>query len=139
MMEYTTYHKLLRVSLAVSVCVLLFQSGAIYPITATLTTETAQYMANAVGVSVGVVPTELNQITADLTAREVALAAREKDVQAREISVGIAPGGALLSQRTMTFVIASVLFILLVLVVLNYILDFLRARRNFPSALARPG
>jgi hypothetical protein len=86
-------------------------------------------MANAVGVSVGVVPTELNQMTADLTKRESALALREQDVQAREISVGIAPGGALVSQSTMTFIIAVTLFILLVLMILNYVLDFVRARQ----------
>ena len=109
--------------------VLLFQSGLIHPITTQLSSETARYMANAVGVTVGVDPTELNQITSDLTKREIALAAREKDVQAREISVGLAPGGATVSQATMTFILATVLFFLLVLVVLNYILDFMRARR----------
>ena len=130
MMEHSTYHKILRVSIAVMSCVLLFQSGIVSPITAQLSERTTQYMANAVGVTVGVDPTELNQITSDLTKREVALAAREKDVQAREISVGIAPGGALVSQATMTFILAGVLFFLLILVVLNYILDFMRARRS---------
>ncbi len=129
MMEHSTYHKILRVSIAVMSGVLLFQSGLIHPITTQLSSETARYMANAVGVTVGVDPTELNQITSDLTKREIALAAREKDVQAREISVGLAPGGATVSQATMTFILATVLFFLLVLVVLNYILDFMRARR----------
>jgi hypothetical protein len=128
-MEQTTYHKLLRVSSVVFTCVLLFQSGVVHPITAQLSRETAHYMANAVGVTVGVEPTELNQITADITKRENALAAREKDVQAREISVGIAPGGATITQTTMTFVLSTVVFILLVLMILNYVLDFVRARR----------
>lgn len=129
MMEHSTYHKLLRISIAVSLCVLLFQSGIVHPLTAQLSTQTARYMANAVGVTVGVAPTELNQITADLTKREVALATREKEVQAREISVSIAPGGATISQTTMTFVLSTVVFILLVLMILNYVLDFMRARR----------
>ena len=129
MLEFSTYHKVLRVSVAVLTCVVLFQSGIVHPITAQLSGQTARYMANAVGVTVGVAPTELNQITADITKREVALAAREKDVQAREINVGIAPGGAMITQSTMTFVLATAVFILLVLMILNYILDFMRARR----------
>jgi hypothetical protein len=108
---------------------LLFQSGIINPITAELSNETTRNMANAVGVTVGVSPTELNQLTADVTKRETALALREQDVQAREISVGIRPGGAAISQSTLTFIIAVTLFILLVLMVLNYVLDFVRARR----------
>ena len=133
MMEHTTYHKVLRVSIAVVTCVLLFQSGVVHPITAQLSNQTGRYMANAVGVTVGVAPTELNQITADLTKREVALAAREKDVASREITVGIAPGGAPITQTTMTFILAAALFILLVLVILNYVLDFLRARRLYAA------
>ena len=128
-MEYSTYHKLLRISSAVCTCVLLFQSGVVHPITAQLSRQTTQYMANAVGVTVGVVPTELSQITADITKRENALAVRERDVQAREISVGIAPGGSMVTQTTMTFVLAVVVFVLLVLMILNYVLDFARARR----------
>ena len=134
MLEYTTYHKLLRISCAVVAFVLLFQSGVVSDTTAKLSLQTQQYLANAVAVSVGVEPTELNQMTADLTKRELALAAREKDVQDREISVGIAPGGAMISQATTTFVLAIVLFILLVLVILNYILDYVRVRRSRTSA-----
>jgi hypothetical protein len=130
MMEFTTYHKILRVSLAVMTCVLVFQSGVFSDVTPGLTTETARYMANAVGVTVGVAPTELNTITADLTKRETALAAREKALQDREISIGLNGENDGLSQTTVTFLLATVLFILLVLVILNYILDFVRARRG---------
>jgi len=130
MLEHSTYHKLLRISCAVVAAVLLFQSGVVSETTAKLSLQTQQYVANAVAVSVGVEPTELNQLTANLTKRELALAQREKDLQAREISIGIAPGGAMISQATTTFVLAIVLFILLVLVILNYVLDFLRARRG---------
>jgi hypothetical protein len=92
-------------------------------------------MANAVGVTVGVAPTELNTITADLTKRETALAAREQAVKDREISVGLnGESSDGMSQTTTTFLLATVLFILLVLVILNYILDFIRARRTrFPE------
>ena len=129
MLEYTSYHKILRISSVVIACVLLFQSGIVSHTTAQLSLETQQYVANAVAVSVGVEPTELNQMTADLTKRELALAEREKDVQAREISVGIAPGGASISQATTTFILAIVLFIVIVLMLLNYVLDYVRAKR----------
>ncbi len=130
MMEFTTYHKFLRVSLGVVTCVLVFQSGLLSDVTPRLTEQTARYMANAVGVTVGVAPTELNTITADLTKRETALAAREQALKDREISVGLNGEGSGMSQTTTTFLLATVLFILLVLVVLNYILDFVRARRS---------
>ena len=130
MLQFTTYHKILRISLAVVTCVLVFQSGLLSDVTAQLTTETARYMANAVGVTVGVAPTELNTITADLTKRETALAAREQALNEREINIGLNGEGGGLSQSTTTFLLATVLFILLVLVILNYILDFMRARRT---------
>lgn len=130
MLQFTTYHKILRISLAVVTCVLVFQSGLLSDVTAQLTTETARYMANAVGVTVGVAPTELNTITADLTKRETALAAREQALNDREINIGLNGEGGGLSQSTTTFLLATVLFILLVLVILNYILDFMRARRT---------
>lgn len=130
MLQFTTYHKLLRISLAVVTCVLVFQSGLLSDVTAQLTTQTARYMANAVGVTVGVAPTELNTLTADLTKRETALAAREQALSEREINIGLNGEGGGLSQTTTTFLLATVLFILLVLVILNYILDFMRARRT---------
>ena len=130
MLQFTTYHKILRISLAVVTCVLVFQSGLLSDVTPRLAMQTQRYMANAVGVTVGVAPTELNTITADLTRRETALAAREQSLKEREISVGLNGGSAGMSQTTTTFLLATVLFILLVLVILNYVLDFVRARRQ---------
>ncbi len=123
----STYHSLLRIGVAVTTLVMLFQSGFVSPVTARLADSTGQYLANVVGVSVGVAPTELNQMTAALTARERELEARELAVAEREIAVNIAPGGEGNRDRT-TFVLATILFILLVLIVLNYALDYLRVR-----------
>jgi hypothetical protein len=132
MMASTTYHSLLRILTGVVVCMLVFQSGMLSPVTTELTRNTGQYLANAVGVSVGVAPTELNQVTAALTARERDLEARELAVAEREISVGINDGGSipLASDARTTFVLAAILFILLVLIVLNYVLDYLRSREQ---------
>ncbi len=68
-------------------------------------------------------------MTAALTARERELEARELAVAEREIAVDIAPGGEGNRDRT-TFVLATILFILLVLIVLNYALDYLRVRER---------
>ena len=86
-------------------------------------------MANAVGMSVGVKPTELNTYTAALTQKERELEAREAALRDREISVNLSTD----SNRetdTSTYVLASILFILLVLILLNYSLDYIRAKEN---------
>lgn len=127
MLEYTVYHKLLRISVLVLACVLVFQSGLIIPHTAKLANGTQLFMANAVGVYVGVAPTELNQLTAEVTAQRLALDAREQALGEREIAVGLNDGGV--SQSTTTFVLSGLVFILLVLMILNYTLDYMRMRR----------
>ena len=114
MLEASIYHKLLRISSAVVAAVLLFQAGFVSSTTALLARGTQDYMANAVGVFVGVAPTDLNQMTADITAQKLALDSREQAIADREIAVGIKPGTSS-AQSTTTFVLSGVLFILLVL------------------------
>ena len=127
MLEFTVYHKLLRISAVVLAVALVFQSGLFSNTTALMATQTQFYLANSVGVFVGVEPTELNTITAGLTAKELALNTRESELKQREIAVGIDKGGA--STRDMTtFVMGLVLFIVVLLLVLNYSLDYLRYR-----------
>ena len=128
MLEFTTYHKLLRVCSLTLAVILTFQSGIFSSVTAQFAENTQIYLANSVGVYAGVDPTELNQITAGLTERELALALREEAVSEREIDVGIKSGG--ISQSTTTFMLATVLFILLVLILLNYALDYIRNRER---------
>lgn len=124
--ETTMYHKVLRVSSVVCACVLAFQSGIFSQATAELSQNTGNYLANAVGMSASVAPNELNQYTAALTQKERELAAREAALEERELAIGgqtTANG----SSDTTTYLLAGVLFILLVLILLNYTLDFLRA------------
>mgnify|MGYP006286919631 CR=1 FL=1 len=134
-LEHSRYHQLLRTLALTLALVLLFQSGLLSHTTARLSDNAQRYLANAVGVSVGVEPTELNQVTAALTKREQQLAAREEAVQQREIAVDLSSGGGIAADRT-TYLLSAILFILLVLIVLNYVLDFVRARREPPSSLA---
>lgn len=128
MMEFTLYHKLLRISSVVLAVALVFQSGLLSNTTAIMATQTQSYLANSVGVFVGVEPTELNTITAGLTEQKLALDARENELRQREIAVGIDQGGA--TRDVTTFVMGLVLFIVVLLLVLNYSLDYLRYRET---------
>jgi len=134
MLEETSYHKILRISSAVVATVLLFQAGFVSSTTALMAKGTQDYMANAVGVFVGVTPTQLNQITAEVTAQKLALDSREQAIVEREIAVGIKPGSNS-TQSTTTFILSGALFILLVLIILNYALDYVRSK----EAVARSG
>lgn len=119
------YTILLRVSVLVCAIVLVFVSGIISPITQELARNAGNYVASSIGMSASVEPTELNTMTAELTSRLRDLDVRERALQEREIAVNLNQGR---SSDISTFVISSILFILLVLVVLNYVLDYLRAQ-----------
>lgn len=133
-MNYSLYHSFLKVSALSVAFVLLFQSGIASPVTARLASNAQSYMANAVGVQVGVVPNELNQYTAALTQKERELDEREAALveQERSLSVGLKEGVPVTggSSDLSTYVLSTILFILLVLIVLNYALDYARTRRN---------
>ena len=125
-MQEMLYHSVLRVAMAVVATVLVFDSGLFSPVTKQLSLNTQQYLGQAVGVYAGVESTELNTITAALTEKEQSLAEREKTIEQREIEVGLATG----STRGVdsTFILSVLLSIILVLIIINYILDFRRGR-----------
>ena len=139
MLEFTLYHKILRISAVVLAVTLVFQSGLLSHTTALMALSTQSYLANVVGVSVGVTPTELNTLTAGLTAKELALDARERSLSEREIAIGLS-GQAGTQDRT-TFVMGLVLFIVVLLLVLNYALDFVRTREQLllATTMTNPG
>ena len=122
-----TYHRLLRVSAVVVTLVLVFQSGLISDTTARVYRGTEVYLANSIGISASVEPTELNMYTAALTEKEKELAAREAALREREIAVDLNTNTG---EQNTTYILASILFILLVLILLNYTLDYLRAREE---------
>lgn len=119
--KHSMYHRVLRVSALVCALVLLFESGLVHNSTAILSQNTHQYLANAVGVGASVEPTELNMVTAELTAAKIQL---ERE---REINVGLAQGQ---DSNQAIYILSGILFILLVLIVLNYTLDYLRYREQ---------
>jgi len=126
----TTYHSLLRIAVLTTALTLLFVSGVLSKTTAELSLPAERYLASAVGVTLGVESTELNQITALLTQREQALAAREVALTERELDLGLGSGATALGMNTSTFVLATILFVLLVLIILNYALDYLRSKEQ---------
>jgi putative N-acetylmannosamine-6-phosphate epimerase len=125
LLEQTLYHSFLKVAACVLAFVLVFDSGLLFPSTADISSLAQQHMANVIGVTVGVAPNEVNQLTARITELETELEAKERliavDVRQRETVGGI---------DTSTFILSIILFILLVLIVLNYVLDFLRVRKE---------
>lgn len=130
-LQYSTYHALLRVSAVVMTCVLVFQSGLIVPATEQLAHNTSQYLANAIGVKASITPTDVNTYSAQLSEFERELDEREALIAAREIEIGIDAGEAPATDTT-TFLLSIILFILVVLIVLNYALDYLRSRPQTP-------
>ncbi len=130
--QFSNYHRILRVSLVVCALMLVFDSGLISDSTARLSNGTQNYLANAVGMTASVAPTELNQFTAQLTEREQELSSREAALREREIAVGLNEGGQ--ANDYSTYLLASILFILLVLVILNYVLDYLRSKERVSAA-----
>lgn len=134
-LEQTTYHQILRIALVVSAVVLVFDSGLLVPETKALSVGTQHYLASVIGVEATVRPNELNLYTAALTQKEQELAAREAAIADREIAVSLNTASRSASP-TSTYVLSTILFILLVLVILNYILDYLRSRNQGVGELA---
>lgn len=127
---HSMYHRFLRIGAVVVAVTLVFESGLVSQSTRQLSQQTHSYLANAVGMSASVRPTELNTYTAALSAKERELEEREAALREREISVEISNGGTSATGNMSTYVLASILFILLVLIILNYALDYLRSREQ---------
>jgi len=128
-MKSTAYHSLLRISALTFAVVLLFDSGLLSPVTGQISQDTQQYLASAIGMQASVVPTELNQLTAELTSRERILAQRESALSEREIAVNLVEKREG-SVDYSSYILSIVLFVILVLIILNYALDYLRARER---------
>ncbi len=132
-LAFSTYQSLLRIALCVCALVLVFDSGLISKATTELSSSAQNYIATAVGVKVGVAPNDVNVLTTRITELEQELATKE-----REISVKIGDGGAVSGIDMSTFVLSIILFILLVLIVLNYALDYLRIRNEILEGKTLP-
>jgi hypothetical protein len=109
--------------------VLVFQAGLIHPYTAHLAERAYTTLsANAVGVFAGVEPNELNRLSAELAERERELARREAALQSDSFTGRDFPTTT--SQNLHTYILSLILFVLTVLIVMNYVLDWRRYRRS---------
>lgn len=121
------YHSVLKILAVVSAVVLVFDGGYISPYSSQLSDYSYEYLAS-VGATMyaRVEPNELNTITAELTRRENELNAREAGIAEREIAARPFTQG---SPDISTYILSSILFILTVLITINYVLDWSRQRK----------
>jgi hypothetical protein len=119
--KHSTYHRVLRSSIVVTACVFAFASGAVVPDTRVLTLSTERYIANVVGMTASVEPTEINTLSGELAKRSDELDRREREIDARARSDAF-------SNSSTLYVLTAILALQLVLIVTNYVLDFRRAR-----------
>ncbi len=125
-MQGSMYHSVLRTSALTLALILVFVSGVVTPVTQQLSQQTERFLASAVGIYASVEPNGLNEVTAALTAKETSLAAREAAITERELSLGLNKDQV--EGEYTTYILSVILFILLVLIVTNYLLDYLRSR-----------
>ena len=128
-MQVDRYRSFLRVSMLVMTTVLVFDSGVAFPITKQLSDNTVLYLAS-VGAGVGATATvpvnEINALSAQLREQKEVLDAREAALHEREItSRSFEVSG---DTNYSTYIISTILFILTVLLVLNYAMDWARMR-----------
>lgn len=128
------YRSLLRVGAVVTAFVLVFQSGLVDERSAQLFETSSHQLGAMVGMSASVQPTETNMFTAELTRQQNVLAEREQEIAQREIELGLDVGESA-ADPTITYILAAILFIQLLLIVLNYGLDYLRARERSGGSL----
>jgi hypothetical protein len=102
-----------------------FDSGLVSEKTELLSRGAQEYVASAVGVKVGVAPNDINVLTARITELESELAARDRNI---DVSINRGEGESKSAVDTSTFILSVILFILLVLIVMNYVLDYVRSR-----------
>ncbi len=114
------YHSFLRVAVLTFAMLLVFDSGLISKDTVKIADLATGHVATVVGVKASVEPNELNQLTNRITELEGELAAKE-----RLIAVNVSEGGQ--ASNTSTVVLSFIVFFLLCLIILNYVLDYLRA------------
>lgn len=131
-LEQSVYHKCLRVAAVVMICVLVFQSGVYSSTTTHLSSITGRYLTAAVGISVGVPENELNVLTKRIAELETQVGYKDAQLRERELALGLNGGSE--NSVTTTLILAGIQLVLLVLIVFNYVLDYVRGRRRYLPA-----
>lgn len=129
-MAHGRYHSLLRTSAVVVAMVLMFDGGFINPFSKQLSDNTIEYLASsAVGVFANIEPNGINEFTAELTKKQQELDAREAALSEREIQAR--DFGSRSENDYSTYILSAILFLLTVLIMLNYTLDWMRVRKLY--------
>jgi uncharacterized membrane protein required for colicin V production len=124
-MAMSIYHRFLRVALLVTAFVLVFDSGVLFPVTKQLSQNAFTYLASSgTGVFASV---PQNEINAQISEKERTLDARESALNEREIAARKFEQS--IQTDYSTYIISVILFVIIVLLVLNYIMDFARNRK----------
>ena len=127
-LKHSVYHKALRTSAVLVATILAFESGAVIPETALLSHITLGQLANVVGMHASVPTNEINTLALELQRRSTELDTREREINAQ------ARDTAITSHPYVTYILAAILSGQLVLIILNYVFDYLRARGEIQSA-----
>jgi len=107
--------------------ILVFDGGFLSPITEQLSDTTYMYLGAAgASMSASIPENEFNTLTADIAAEQLRLAAREEELNEREIAARTYGGER--DTDYSTYVLSLLLFIIVVLLLLNYVMDWQRAR-----------
>ncbi len=123
-MEGHLYRSVLRVSMLVTTSLLVFDSGILFPLTKQISSDTQRYVAEVVSVGARIDQNEVNTLSEELRKRDEELDQREanlRTIEARTFGDGSTPDYS-------TYILSFLLFVLTVLVLFNYILDWRRAR-----------
>ncbi len=120
MISASLYHRFLRIAVLATTLVLIFDSGLVIKDTARLADMATSHVATVVGVAASVQPNEVNQLTSRITELETELEAKE-----RLIAVGVEDRSTS-ETNTSTIILSFMVFVLLCLIILNYVLDYLR-------------
>jgi hypothetical protein len=128
-MEASRYHKFLRVSAIVFAILIVFDGGFLTPVSKQLSDSTIAYLASSVtGVYATIAPNELNHLTAQISQRERELDAREAALNERVISTRDFGTSGTIDYST--YILGLILLLLTALIMLNYVLDWVRVRNE---------
>jgi hypothetical protein len=119
-LDSSLYHKFLRIAVLTFALLLIFDSGLLNKETMKIADMATSHVATVVGVAASVEPTELNQLTNRITELETELEAKE-----RLIAVNVRDNDSP-ATNTSTVILSFIVFVLLCLIILNYVLDYLR-------------
>lgn len=129
-MQVNRYHSFLRVSMVVIALMLLFDGGFLFPVTKQFSDSTVSYVASVgTGMFASVPQNEINTLSAQIAEKQRELDAREASLNEREIDAR-SFGTDDESTDYSTYILSVILFILTVLLVLNYIMDWVRVKQQ---------